>query len=245
MTTLDSLYEYFTYRIPEDLREDWDNDGIMVMGEDRRLSRVLVTLDVTREAVSYAAANRFGLIVSHHPLIFHPLKGVTDPRILALIRAEIAVFSFHTRLDAVDGGVNDALCDVLGLKSVEKLGMLRVGEFDDNISHSEFASILKSRLGCEKLTYVERAPYVRRVALLGGDGKEFYDQAVASGADTYLTGNMSYNTMIDAASGKINVYEAGHFETEFPVCRVIADMIGEFDPSVYCEIFRSNQIKTC
>ena len=244
MTTLRSLYEYLSYKLPEELREEWDNDGAMVMGEDRRVSRVLVTLDITDEAVKYAAANRFGLIVSHHPLIFRPLKTVSDPRIFALIRSDIAAFSFHTRLDAANGGVNDTLCDLLGLRGVEARGMLRVGEFPQELTHDEFARILKSRLGCEKLTYVERKPRIRRLAVLGGDGKDEYRAAVETGADTYLTGNMSYNTMIDAAAGPINVYEAGHFETEFPVCRTLCDMIKEFDPAVYCEIFNCNKIKT-
>ena len=244
MTTLGSLYEYLSYRLPESLREEWDNDGIMVMGEDRRVSRVLVTLDVTQEAVSYAAANRFGLIVSHHPLIFRPLKNVTDKRIAALIKSDTAVFSFHTRLDAAEGGVNDTLCELLGLENVTSAGMMRVGEFPSGIGHDEFAGLLRSRLGCAKLTCVERTPRIRRVAVLGGDGKDTYDEAVRSGADTYLTGNMSYNSMTDAAAGKINVYEAGHFETEFPVCRSLCGMIADFDPDVYCEVFKSNQIKT-
>ena len=244
MTTLSGLYEYLSYRIPEDLREEWDNDGIMVAGDDRRVSRILVTLDITREAVSYAVSNKFGLIVSHHPLVFHPLKSVTDPRISALIRADVAAFSFHTRLDAVNGGVNDTLCDLLGLVNIRQEGILRIGEFSQNLTHDEFASLLRSRLGSKKLTCVERLPYIRTVAVLGGDGKDFYDCAVDSGADTYLTGSMSYNTMTDAASGKINVYEAGHYETEFPVCRTLCGMIEEYDPSLYCEVFESNLIKT-
>ena len=244
MATLASLYEYLSYRLPKELREEWDNDGVMVMGEDKRVSRVLVTLDITAEAVRYAASERFGLIVSHHPLIFHPLRSVTDPRLFALIRADVAAFSFHTRLDAANGGVNDTLCDLIGLKNVVSHGMMRVGEFPQEMTHDDFAALLKSRLGCEKLTYVERSPRIRRVAVLGGDGKDEYAAAVASGADTYLTGNMSYNTMTDAAAGSINVYEAGHFETEFPVCRALCEMIKEFDPSIYCEIFRSNKIKT-
>ena len=244
MATLNSLYEFLSYRLPEDLREDWDNDGIMVMGEDKHLSRVLVTLDITAEAVKYAAANRFGLIVSHHPLIFRPIGSVTDPRIISLVRADIAAFSFHTRLDAVEGGVNDTLCYLLGLKNVVSRGMMRIGEFPQDVTHDDFARMLKSRLGCEKITYVERRPRIRRVAVLGGDGKDEYAASVESGADTYLTGNMSYNTMTDAAAGTINVYEAGHFETEFPVCRTLCDLICEFDPSLYCEVFDSNKIKT-
>ena len=244
MTTLKTLYEYFSYKLPESLREEWDNDGIMVMREDKKVSRVLVTLDITQEAVAYAAENRFGLIVSHHPLIFRPLCRVTDPRIFALIRADIAAFSFHTRLDAAVGGVNDTLCALLGLYDVKDEGMLRVGEFPQEMTHDEFARLLKARLGCEKLTYVERRPRIRRVAVLGGDGKDCYADAVKTGADTYLTGNMSYNSMTDAACGPINVYEAGHFETESPVCRAICDMISDFDPAICCEIFDCNQIKT-
>lgn len=244
MTSLSALYEHLNYRIPEELREEWDNDGIMVMGDDKPVSRVLVTLDVTEEAVKYAMADGFGLIVSHHPLIFHPLRGVTDKRIHSLIRAGIAVFSFHTRLDALEGGVNDTLCKKLGLRNVRAQGMMRVGEFPNAMSHDEFAKLLKTRLASEKITRVERTGSIRKVALLGGDGKDFYDEAVRSGADTYLTGNMSYNSMTDASWGKINVYEAGHFETEFPVCATLCDMIGEFDPSIYCEVFKSNKIVT-
>lgn len=244
MTTLKSLYEYLCYRIPTDLSEEWDNDGIMCMGEDGRVSRVLVVLDITKEAVIYAKANRFDLIISHHPLIFKPLRSVTDPRLTSLVRSGIAAFSFHTRLDAVDGGVNDTLCALLGLTDVEKMGLGRVGEFKNAMSHDEFASLLKKRLGCEKLTYIERGPHIRRVAVLGGDGKDFYNDAVECGADTYLCGNMSYNTMVDASMGSINVYEAGHFETEFPVCRTVCEMISEFDPAITCEIFKSNPIKT-
>jgi len=244
MTTRKTLLEYFNYRIPESLREEWDNDGAMVMCEDARVSRVLVTLDVTDEAVDHAAANGFDLIISHHPLIFHPLRGVTDPRIAKLIRSKIAVFSFHTRLDAVRGGVNDTLCDALGLTDVRECGMMRLGEFEKELTHGEFASLLKERLGCKKITCVERVPYVRKLAVLGGDGKDLYEEAAASGADTYLTGSMSYNSMTDAAFGGISVYEAGHYETEFPVCRAICDMTAEFDPSLCCEVFASNRIKT-
>ena len=122
--------------------------------------------------------------------------------------------------------------------------MMRLGEFPQEVTHDEFAALLKSRLGCEKLTYVERSPRIRRLAVLGGDGKDEYRAAVETGADTYLTGNMSYNTMTDAAAGPINVYEVGHFETVFPVCRTLCEMIKEFDPSVYCAVFASNKIKT-
>ena len=244
MSTLRQLFEFFSYRFPVELREEWDNDGVMCMTRDRNVRKVLVTLDVTPEAAEYAVAGGFDLIVSHHPLIFRPLTSVTDPRVVKLIKNDVAVFSFHTRLDAADGGVNDVLCARLGLESVEKRGMMRVGEFSAEMTHEEFAALLKARLGAKKITCVERTPRVRRVAVLGGDGKDLYGEAAASGADTYLCGNMSYNTMTDAGSGRINVYEAGHFETEFPVCRALCDMIAQFDPAIGCEVFDSNIIKT-
>ena len=244
MSTLRELYEYFSYRIPEDLREEWDNDGVMCMTGDRQVRRVLVTLDITPGAVEQAIAGKYELVVSHHPLIFHPLRSVTDPRIVRLIKNDIAAFSFHTRLDAADGGVNDVLCERLRLQNVEKRGMMRLGEFDAPLSHEDFTALLKARLGSKKITCVEHAPRVRRVAVLGGDGKDFYEEAAASGADTYLCGNMSYNAMTDAGSGAISVYEAGHFETEFPVCRAICEMIAAFDSAITCDIYDSNVIKT-
>ncbi|MBR4880359.1 MAG: Nif3-like dinuclear metal center hexameric protein, partial [Clostridia bacterium] len=85
---------------------------------DKQVKNVLVALDVTPEVAEVAINGGYDLIVTHHPFIFKPLKGITDPLFISLIKAEVSVFSFHTRLDTVEGGVNDCLSAALGLEKV-------------------------------------------------------------------------------------------------------------------------------
>ncbi|MBQ9733839.1 MAG: Nif3-like dinuclear metal center hexameric protein, partial [Clostridia bacterium] len=120
--TVKELYVRLNERIPAELREPWDNDGIMCCADSsQEVHRVIVTLDVTEEVVDYAIDSHVDLIVSHHPLIFRPLYAVTEEnhigrKLIKLLENGIAVFSFHTRLDKVAGGVNDKLCQLLGIR---------------------------------------------------------------------------------------------------------------------------------
>ena len=109
------LYGFLNEKIPPSLSCDWDNDGLMCCADEtKEIRRVLIALDMTAEVIKKAIAEGYDLILSHHPLIFSPLRAVTPMdhiarRFIDLIRADIAAMSFHTRLDAVEGGVNDIL----------------------------------------------------------------------------------------------------------------------------------------
>ena len=102
-----------TEYIPESLSEPWDNDGIMCSSDSSaEVNNILITLDITEEVVDYAIGRNFDLIISHHPLIFKPLSRITEDnhisrKLIKLISNNVSVFSFHTRADKVEGGVND------------------------------------------------------------------------------------------------------------------------------------------
>ena len=119
------LYAALNEKYPTALSCEWDNDGIMCADNlDREVEKVLVALDVTENTVEYAIQNGFDLIISHHPLVFSSQKSLvetkyTQRKLIKLIKAGVCVFSFHTRLDAVNGGVNDVLSNLIGLESVE------------------------------------------------------------------------------------------------------------------------------
>ena len=193
--TVREIYEMMSDRIPEDLREEWDNDGIMCCADDlATVNRVLVTLDVTEEIVDYAIDNGFDLIVSHHPLVFKPISAI-DPenhiarKLIKLIKAGVSVISFHTRADKVRGGVNDCLARMLGLLDVEMFGddcLGRIGHLERETSLEEFAARVKSALGIEKVVVSDAYNPVYSVALVGGDGKGYIGEAIEMGADTYL-----------------------------------------------------------
>ena len=250
--TVKELYESLCEYIPEELCEGWENDGIMCCPDSSsEVKSVLVTLDVTEEIVDYAIGRNFDLIISHHPLIFRPLGEITEEnpisrKIIKLISNNVSVFSFHTRADKVKGGVNDKLCELLGIADAVPFGdggLGRVGELVMECELDEFTDIIKTKLAAEGVRVSDGYNAVKRVAVVGGDGKDFVSDAIAAGADTYLSGRISYNVMEEASERGINLIEAGHYYTEFPVTSYFADLVGKFDANIYVEIADSNMIK--
>lgn len=246
------LYNEFEKRIPDALREEWDNDGLMCSPDcSMQVSRVLVTLDVTEEVVDYAIESGFDLIVSHHPLIFRPLKSVTDDnhiarKVIKLISNGVSVFSFHTRADKVWGGVNDRLAELVGLKNAIPFGegdLGRIGKLDDTYTLEDFAYKVKMAINSDVIKYADAFNTVSRVALVGGDGKDYVRAAIAEGADTYISGRIGYNVMEEAAEMGINLIEAGHYFTEQPVTEFFRELLIDFDPELYVEVASSNMIK--
>ena len=222
---------------------------------DREVKRVLIALDATGYAVDAAIAGEYDTIITHHPFVFKGLKSLDDEggvsaKAIALIRKGISVMSFHTRLDAVEGGVNDKLCELLGLKNVRTMlegdiPLGRIGELDANENVNEFALRVKNTLGSPMVLLSDAGLPARRIAVLGGGGKDMVGIACAYGADTFVSGRLDYHPMTDTRDSAypINLIEAGHFYTEYPVCQVLADMILAIDENIVCDIFNSNVIK--
>ena len=251
--TVKELYEKLSDRIPEELSEPWDNDGIMCCADDfAQVSRALITLDVTEEIVDYAIDNGFDLIVSHHPLVFKPLSAINPDnhiarKLIKLINSGVSVMSFHTRADKVRGGVNDCLAKLLALSDVEEFGedgLGRIGHLECETSLEEFAERVKSALGIDRLIISDAYNPVYTVALVGGDGKAYVNDAVAMGADTYLSGRIGYNVMEEAAELGINLIEGGHYATEFPVTKFFESQIAKIDPKIATEIVGSYMLRT-
>lgn len=250
--TVREIYETLSERIPESLREEWDNDGIMCCPDDAsEIKRVLISLDVTEEIVDYAINGGFDLILSHHPLIFKPLHSLDIEnniarKLIKLASANVSVISLHTRADKVRGGVNDCLARILGLADIEPFGddcLGRIGRLEVETGFDEFAEHLKSVLGIEHMTVSEAYVPVFTVAVVGGDGKSYIREAIEAGADTFVSGNLSYNAMEEAAEQGINLIEAGHYATEFPVTGFFANLLRKMDPTLFVEIVGSNMLR--
>jgi len=247
------LYQKFEERIPSDLRESWDNDGVMCLPDgSSEIVRALVALDVTEEIVDYAIERGFDLIVSHHPLVFKPLSSIDEEnhiarKLIKLICSGITVFSFHTRADKLVGGVNDRLADILGMYDAEPFGdgdLGRIGTIDEPMEIQDFAYRVKQLIGADAVRYADGFSDVHKVAVVGGDGKGYVKAAIDAGADTFLSGRIGYNVMEEATEMGINLIEAGHFYTEAHISEFFRDLINEFDPNIYVEIADSNIIKT-
>ncbi len=249
--TVRELYRLLEDKIPASLREEWDNDGLMLSPDlDRKVSRVLCALDLTESVADYAAENGYQLVVTHHPLIFRPITHFHEEnpvarKALTLLFGGVSVFSFHTRLDTVAGGVNDALAERLGLLDVTPFGehgMGRIGYLPEEMELCDFAEYVKRALHSDRISAAGNRK-VSCVAVLGGDGKDFVAAAKAAGADTYLSGHIGYNTMVEAQENGINLCEGGHFFTENPAMERMKSLLLSLDPMLTIDLYSSNEVE--
>ncbi len=256
MTTVGEVLQFMETLAPASMKMSWDNVGLLCGSRSTPVSKILVALDpfehVCEEAVSIGAQ----LIVTHHPLIFKPLSGITDDNAIArgimnLCRHGISAINAHTNLDCAPGGVNDVLAKTLGLSQVEVIdpmgvtdsgaewGLLRMGYVPEQ-SLAEFLSHVKETLGCEGLRYTDGGRPVSKVAVGGGAcGSELMD-AIHAGCDTFVTADIKYNQFWDAQENGLNLIDAGHFQTENPVCAVLVDKLREQFPEISVEMSKKH-----
>lgn len=245
MATVREIYQYLDGLAPFSLQMDFDNAGFLVGRGDRQVDKLLVSLDITEEVVAEAAQLGCQLIVSHHPVIFFPAKSVTDATpdgriLLSLVEHNIAAICAHTNLDAVSGGVNDALARKLGLTNIEQLkqdgvdasgrpyGIGRVGNTAGVPMYAPaFAAFVKEALGANGVRFVDARRPVRRVAVGGGACADMLKDALALGCDTFVTADVKYNGFLDAKALGVNLIDAGHYPTEQVVVPVLAKWLAD------------------
>ena len=252
--TIGELNQFLASRVPTALSCSWDNDGLLCCPDpSRSVRRALVALDVTEHVVDMAVQGGFDLLLTHHPLIFRPIKALTPgacvPRkLLKLAGAGISAIALHTRLDALNGGVNDALADALDAPTVGRFTCEdalegRIIRLSAPMTAEAFAEYTKAKLGTDAVNLADAGIPVQTVGLCGGEGSDFIFAAKAAGCDTYLTGRAGYHLMLDAAESGINVIEAGHFATERPVCARLRDLLTEADPTIEVEMYTEPGLK--
>ena len=232
MIQVKDVAAYLEERVPSALKMDFDTVGLLCGFPDREVTRVLVALDATGEVIDEAGEWGAELIVTHHPLIFHPLRRVlvTDEvggHVASLLQKGISVISLHTNLDIVDGGVNDALSAAIGAAVLEKLPCGRVAELPGEEGMDAFLARVRKALGTEGLRYYDAGRKVRRIVLCGGAGSDLVGEARALGADTLLTGEVKYDQWLTGREMGVNLVDAGHFCTENVVTPVLAEMVRE------------------
>lgn len=235
--------EYLSSLFPKTLSEAWDNDGVMLCKDpSAKVTKALVCLEVSADAIERAAKIGAQLIVTHHPFIFRPLKNVTGESYAeteALMKCGISVLSYHTRYDKATPGVNDVLCEALGLESVRPFGeFLRIGELPCELSGKEFARYIIEKLGSVGMkTYYEKDARIRTVAVCGGAGKEFLPDAKSAGADAFVSADFSHNTFLDAKEYGVAIFDAGHYSTENPAAARLCRLLSEKFPDVSFEFY--------
>ena len=233
LATVNDLVELLEELMPSNLAEDWDNVGLMLGRKSKTVKKILLALDLSKEVVEQAVAQKIDLIVTHHPAIFKKLKRVVDndwqqDLLLTLAENGIAVYSAHTNLDCVSTGVNDVLAKLLKLEDIEVLddsnGLGRIGVVEET-SLAEYAQVVKATLKADYVVIGDAGKQVRKVAVCGGAGSDLIDLALAKGADTLVTGDVKYHSAQQAVFSGLNIIDAGHQPTELPVLEKLADRL--------------------
>jgi len=237
---------------PITLKESWDNCGLMVGNLDSIVSKVLITLDVTDSVIDEAIKKETELIISHHPLIFKPLKNITTDtklgeKIHKLIHNNISVYSMHTNLDIAEGGLNDYIFKLLNVKDIKKISdeeygneFVRYGKLDDEYSLDEFVCLVKKKLKLKNLSVISNkmSKKIKKVAVCTGSGGSFISVAQKLGVDCYITGDIKYHEALSCIEDNFTVIDAGHFGTEIIVMDLLQDFLKD---KLRVEVLKSNK----
>ena len=225
---------------PSAWAEPWDNVGLLVGDAGARVERVLFTIDYTSAVATEAEAAKADLVVAYHPPIFAPLKRIAHDGVVArAIRAGIALYSPHTALDVAAGGTNDMLGDVVGLASRRPLaprpptapgeaprGLGRIGELDAPVDRHALVERIKAGLGIERVLVAgPTTGEARRVAVSAGAAGDMFKDALAAGADVYLTGEMRHHDALACAARGMTVVCALHSNSERKALRRYAERL--------------------
>ncbi|MDR1664511.1 MAG: Nif3-like dinuclear metal center hexameric protein [Clostridiales bacterium] len=239
--TLSCIIEKIERWAPPSDAENWDNTGLLIGDANREIRRVLVALDATPAVIDEAVTGGFDLLITHHPMIFDPLKRILESdslgrKILLLIKNNINLYCAHTNLDSADGGVNDVFFDLIGLTEKQPLmeplpsgnSLGRVGMLPQAAALKDFASEIKNKLLIEEIRYAgPPEKLVQKIGFCVGDasGRRYIQAAAERGCDVYITGDLRYHGTEDALEAGLCLIDITHYAGEAPIIQTVVDFL--------------------
>lgn len=253
--TISQIIDAIENLAPLSLQDDFDNAGLQVGMSDEPLTGILVCLDITEDVIDEAITLGCNLILSHHPLIFRPLKQISDSTYqqrcaVKALRNGITLYSAHTNLDNAENGVNYKMASMIGLSGLQwleerpvtagrKCGSGVIGTLPDAEDPEKFLSRLKNLFKVDCLMHSNLpAGGIKSVALCGGAGAFLIDEARAKGADCFITGEISYHHFFDAEG--LLLVSLGHFQSEQYTQDLLRDFLSSQFPDIRIELTAKN-----
>lgn len=241
---------------PLPLQESYDNAGLQVGLTEAEVSGALLCLDVTEKVVDEAIEKGCNMIVAHHPLIFRKLAQVTDANyvqrtVIKAIKHDIVIVAMHTNLDSAVGGVNYKIAEKLGLTNLRFFGRNKqvvnpqtgetvtggdgvIGDFSACLAADDLILLLKKKFDAECVQTNELLRReIRTIAVCGGSGSFLLNEAIAAGADAFMTGEMGYHEFFGHEQ-EIQICVIGHYQSEQFTTEVLYDVIKRQFPEVKC-----------
>lgn len=249
MATVKQIFEFIDSFAPFSSQEKWDNSGLLLGDPEKQVKTAVVALDATKKTVEAAKNIGADMMVTHHPVIFSPLKKITAGSVVYdLLTNGISTVSAHTCWDSAAGGVNDTLAKLLGFENAQPMEleetatpMARLCEVEP-MSGEELARLVKEKLGCQ-LRLADSGKPITKVAICGGSASSLVYEAIGK-ADAFITGDLSHHVFIDAADSGMTVIAAGHFETEAPSMKPLTEKLKEkFTDTCFVLIEQENPVK--
>ncbi|MBR6249615.1 MAG: Nif3-like dinuclear metal center hexameric protein [Bacteroidales bacterium] len=255
--TVGVVADIINSQYPEATQDSWDNSGLLVGCRTDKVTCVLTSVDITEEVVDEAIAEGCNMIVAHHPLMFRGLKrlvGSTGEQrvIMKALQRGIALYASHTCCDKSPKGTSARLAEMIGLQHCSilipeadgSIGYGVVGELPSAMAVNDFATYVKTKVGCSSIRMSGDAEKISRVAICTGSGSEFVSDAVKSHADAYITADVKYHQMAEAGE-RIVIADIGHWESEQMTKQLFYDLLsGKISKFARCKMSQcSNPIK--
>ncbi|HBM00894.1 MAG TPA: Nif3-like dinuclear metal center hexameric protein [Ruminococcaceae bacterium] len=242
MAKVKDFYGYLNSIAPFETQEDWDNSGMLVGDMNAEVKKVAVVLDITHEEIKKAKAIGADLIISHHPVIFNPIKSVTKGSVpYELVASSINALCCHTPLDIADGGTNDSLAELLGIEVTRTENpILRLGTVEPTTAENLAGKIAKTLN--TKVRYADAGRKIEKIAICTGAGCSLIE--AAGEIDAFITGDASHHNFLDCVQAGITLIAAGHYETEIVVVPVLVKKLqAQFPDIEIIDIKQENPIK--
>lgn len=215
---------------PREAALDFDNVGLLAGRAEKEVERVYIALDATDAVIDHAIKAGADMLITHHPLIFSPLKKITDEdfisrRIVKLIQNDISYYAMHTNYDVL--GMAELSEKILGIQDTEVLdvtmekegkpeGIGRIGKLEKPMTLEECCVYVKHKLNLGSLkVFGDMSAEVSRLAISPGSGKTAVPAALAKGADVLVTGDIGHHDGLDAVEQGLAIIDAGHYGTEY------------------------------
>lgn len=223
---------------PKNAALEWDNVGLLVGRTDKEVRKIYVALDADDEVISDAIAKNVDMLITHHPLIFEPLKTITDEsfienRVVKLLQHDISYYAMHTNYDVL--GMAELSTDILGLRDAEALeltnaetgeGIGRVGFLAEGMTLQSCCELVKEKFHLDKVkVFGHMNTIVKRVAISPGSGKHMSGLALEKGAEVFVTGDIDHHEGIDAVAQGLAIIDAGHYGLEHIFIKDIAEYL--------------------
>ena len=221
------IIEVMERTYPKHAALEWDNVGLLVGRMEKEVKKIYVALDATDEVITDAIDKGVDMLITHHPLVFDPMKQITDEhfigsRVVKLLQHDISYYALHTNYDVL--GMAELSSQILGLRRAEVLevtnaekgeGIGRVGFFSKDITLLECAELVKEKFSLSHVkVFGNLNKMVKKVAISPGSGKHMSELAVAKQADVFVTGDIDHHEGIDAVAQGVAIVDAGHYGLE-------------------------------